>query len=69
MDPTPAPIVIELDAGTAPSAGRVRIEARTARPFTGWTGLFAVLRAVAGEDTAGGANTAGQSTSRKETER
>jgi hypothetical protein len=53
MDHDPAHIVIELDPGSEPISGNVRAAAQPPQPFTGWTGLFAVLRAVAG-DVAGG---------------
>jgi hypothetical protein len=49
MDHAPSDIVIELDAGGEPISGRVRTGAQPPQPFTGWTGLFAVLRATAGE--------------------
>jgi hypothetical protein len=52
MDPSPLCIVIEVDAGTVPISGQVRTDGETPRPFTGWTGLFSALRAVAGEDAA-----------------
>jgi hypothetical protein len=50
MDPNPARIVIELDAAGSPIRGSVRAEGHLVRPFTGWTGLFAALRAAVGED-------------------
>jgi len=50
MDPVPVRIVIELDSGARPIAGRVSASRQPAVPFTGWTSLFAVLRVAAGED-------------------
>jgi hypothetical protein len=52
MDPIPAPIVIEPDAGANPITGRVRSEPQPARASAGWTGLFGALRAAAGEQLA-----------------
>lgn len=49
MDHAPRQIVIELDAGGEPISGRVRAGAQPPLPFTGWTGLFAVLRATTGD--------------------
>jgi hypothetical protein len=49
MDSTPARIVVELTPGAAPITGYVRASAQESRPFTGWIGLFAALRAAAGE--------------------
>jgi hypothetical protein len=48
MDPPPARIVVELTPGAAPIAGCVLAAAQVSRPFTGWIGLFAALRAAAG---------------------
>jgi hypothetical protein len=50
MDPVPLQIVIDVDADAVPISGLVRAPGDAPRPFTGWTGLFAALRAVAGED-------------------
>jgi hypothetical protein len=50
MDPAPLQIVIDVEAGAVPISGQVRVEGDAPRPFTGWTGLFAALRAMAGED-------------------
>ncbi|HEX2028905.1 MAG TPA: hypothetical protein VHF25_12995 [Nitriliruptorales bacterium] len=50
MDPNPARIVIEFDAAGSPITGRVLALAQESRPFTGWTGLFAALRAAAAND-------------------
>lgn len=49
MDPVPARIVIEFDAGASPITGRLRSEPQPARASSGWTGLFGALRAAAGE--------------------
>jgi hypothetical protein len=51
VDPTPTRIVVELNRGAAPITGRIHARAQASRPFTGWTGLFASLRAAAGEGT------------------
>jgi hypothetical protein len=48
MDPPPARIVVELTSGAAPITGCVLAPAQESRPFTGWIGLFAALRAAAG---------------------
>ena len=63
MDHDPAHILIELEPGVEPITGCVRAGARPPQPFTGWTGLFAVLRAVAGEGggRTGHVNPAGRS--------
>jgi hypothetical protein len=53
MDHDPAHILIELEPGAEPIRGRVRVAAEPPQPFTGWTGLFAVLRAVEGEAARG----------------
>jgi hypothetical protein len=50
MAPAPERILIELDSGAQPIAGRVTAGRQPAVAFTGWTGLFAVLREAAGED-------------------
>jgi hypothetical protein len=47
MDSTPARIVVDLTPGAAPIAGYVSVWAQGSRPFTGWIGLFAALRAAA----------------------
>jgi hypothetical protein len=52
MDSAPLCIVIEVESGVVPIRGQVRADGETPRPFTGWTGLFAALRAVTGEDHA-----------------
>jgi hypothetical protein len=49
MNADPAEIVIRLDPGATPISGEVRADGDTPRPFTGWAGLFAVLRAAASE--------------------
>jgi len=49
MDPIHRRILVELDAGAEPIAGRVLAELQPARSFTGWTGLFAALRTAVGE--------------------
>jgi hypothetical protein len=46
----PTRIVVELIPGAAPITGRVLAPAQESRPFTGWTGLFAALRAAAAND-------------------
>jgi hypothetical protein len=51
MDSTPARIVVELTPGAAPIAGWVLAPPQASRPFTGWIGLFAALRAAAGAAT------------------
>jgi hypothetical protein len=51
VDPVPTRIVVELKPGGAPITGRIHARAQASRPFTGWTGLFAALRAAAGEGT------------------
>ncbi|MEZ5122635.1 MAG: hypothetical protein R2736_13815 [Solirubrobacterales bacterium] len=43
MDPVDR-IVLELRRDAAPIAGLVYREAGAPQPFTGWTGLFAVLQ-------------------------
>jgi hypothetical protein len=50
MDSTPARIVVELIPGAAPISGHVSCLEEEPRPFVGWTGLFAALRAIAVED-------------------
>jgi hypothetical protein len=50
MAPRPERILVELDSGVYPIAGRVTAGRQPAVLFSGWTGLFAVLRAAAGED-------------------
>jgi hypothetical protein len=52
MDSDPAEIVIQFDPGAVPISGHVRTDGDAPRPFTGWAGLFAVLRAVADADGA-----------------
>jgi hypothetical protein len=49
MDFPPTRIVVELTSDAAPIAGCVLAPAQDSRPFTGWIGLFAALRAAAGE--------------------
>jgi hypothetical protein len=51
MDSTPARIVVELTSGTTPMRGSVLAPAQESRPFAGWIGLFAALRAAAGAGT------------------
>jgi hypothetical protein len=48
MDSPPARIVVELTPGAVPITGNVLASAQESRPFTGWIGLFAALRAAAG---------------------
>ena len=50
MDPNPARIVIEVDAAGSPIHGSVLADGQLVWSFTGWTGLFAALRAAVGED-------------------
>jgi hypothetical protein len=50
MDSTPARIVIELNRGADPIAGCVCSDGRREHAFTGWTGLFAALRAAASDE-------------------
>jgi hypothetical protein len=59
MDPNPAEIVIQFDPGAAPISGAVRTDGDAPRPFTGWAGLFAVLRAAAAEQDGASATTGG----------
>jgi hypothetical protein len=47
MDSTPARVVVELTPGAVPITGCVLAHAQESRPFTGWIGLFAALRAAA----------------------
>jgi hypothetical protein len=49
MDPAPSKIVIELEPGAVPICGQVCPDGGAAVAFTGWMGLFAVLRAAAAE--------------------
>jgi hypothetical protein len=49
MDSTPARIVVELTPGAVPITGNVLASAQESRPFTGWIGLFAALRAATRE--------------------
>jgi hypothetical protein len=51
VDPAPTRIVVELNPGAVPITGRIHARAHPSQPFTGWTGLFAALRAAAGEGT------------------
>jgi hypothetical protein len=46
----PASIVIDLHPDADPIAGHVSTDGQTPRGFTGWTGLFAALRAATGAD-------------------
>jgi hypothetical protein len=50
MDAAPTRILIEVEPGTTPITGQVRADGGAPTGFTGWTGLFAVLRAVTGDD-------------------
>lgn len=43
-------IVVDLQPGADPIAGRVCADGQHPHAFTGWTGLFAVLRAVTSQD-------------------
>lgn len=54
MEPLPGQIMVDLDPGADPIAGRVHAHDRAPRAFTGWTGLFAALLAATGEDDHGG---------------
>lgn len=49
-----ASIVLELDPGADPIAGQVRAPDQDPRAFTGWTGLFAALRAATGAGAGAG---------------
>jgi hypothetical protein len=49
MDTEPAEIVIRFDAGARPITGEVSAGTANPREFTGWAGLFAVLRAATAE--------------------
>ena len=49
MDPEPAAIVVQFDPSASPISGHVSTDGAEPREFTGWTGLFAVLRTVAAE--------------------
>jgi hypothetical protein len=46
----PRRIVVELDPGADPIAGRVCTDGERTHAFTGWTGLFAALRTATGDD-------------------
>jgi hypothetical protein len=50
MEPLPGQIMVDLEPGADPIAGRVRAHDQDPRAFTGWTGLFAALRAVTSEN-------------------
>jgi hypothetical protein len=50
MDAAPGRIEIELDPGAVPITGHVHARGEAVRPFTGWTALFAALRAAVGEE-------------------
>jgi hypothetical protein len=50
MEPLPGQIMVDLEPGADPIAGRVRAHGQDPRAFTGWTGLFAALRAATNED-------------------
>ncbi len=54
-------IVIEFEPSASPISGRVTASQQPTVPFTGWTGLFAVLHAVAGQSAGAqaGANVRG----------
>jgi hypothetical protein len=47
--PSPDRIVLELDPGVLPIAGRVCVDCRPPRSFSGWTDLFGVLRELAAD--------------------
>jgi len=47
MDTAPAHIVIQIDPGAVPISGHISAGGENSQPFTGWTGLFALLRAAA----------------------
>ena len=53
MDPVPLQIVIDVDVEAVPISGNVRVQGDAPKRFTGWIGLFAALRAVAGDDKPG----------------
>jgi hypothetical protein len=50
-----ASIVVDLDPDADPIAGSVQAPGQSPRAFTGWTGLFAVLRDLTAENGAAGA--------------
>jgi hypothetical protein len=50
-----ASIVVDLDPDADPIAGSVQAPGQSPRAFTGWTGLFAALRAATAENGAAGA--------------
>jgi hypothetical protein len=50
-----ASIVVDLEPDADPIAGSVQAPGQSPRAFTGWTGLFAALRAVTAENGAAGA--------------
>jgi hypothetical protein len=52
MASVPTRIVIELDPRAVPISGHIRAGGEPPLSFTGWTGLFAVLRAAAGAEGA-----------------
>jgi hypothetical protein len=50
VDRLPGRIIVDLEPGADPIAGHVSAHGQQPRSFTGWTGLFATLRAVTSED-------------------
>jgi hypothetical protein len=50
MDSASGHIEIVLVPGAIPISGHVHARGEAVRPFTGWTALFAALRAAVGED-------------------
>jgi hypothetical protein len=50
MDAAPRHIEIDVDPGAVPITGHVHARGEAVRPFTGWTALFAALRATLSEE-------------------
>jgi hypothetical protein len=50
MEPLAGKIMVDLEPGADPIAGQVCAHGQQPRGFTGWTGLFAALRALTSED-------------------
>jgi len=50
MDGTPAPVklTLELSAGPGPIVGRLRLDDRDARPFSGYLELMSLLEEIRG---------------------
>jgi hypothetical protein len=54
-----ASIVVDLDPDADPIAGSVQAPGQSPRAFTGWTGLFAALRAVTADNGSASAGSDG----------